>query len=520
MTGAALTGFEGQDIRTLFDERTAARGEHPFVIWEPFEGQGRSWSYAEFGLALSRFAAGLRARGVQAGDPVLIHLGNRPKFLLAWLGCAYAGAVAVTTNTVSAPDEVAFYANHAQVVGAVTESAYAEAVGAALPLGAWMAVVGVDGDAACDEITGDPSTLSPRNADPMASFGIQYTSGTTARPKAVVWSHANALWGAKMSAMHEALTPDDVHLVHLPLFHTNAQVYSVLASLWVGATVVLQPRFSASRFWPVSLRHGCTWTSMVPFCVRALLNQPVPEGHSYRHFGTPVCDPQTDRMVGVKTVGWWGMTETVTHGIVGSPVRPDAPMSLGRPSPGYGIFVLDEEGRTVAPGAVGELHVGGRRGVSLFVEYLDDPVATAAAFTANGLLITGDRVRLEADGSLFFVDRAKDMLKVGGENVAASEIERVISAVAGVAEAAIAARRHRMLDEVPVAFVIPVDAADATLQKRVGDACAAVLAPFKLPVEIRLVEALPRSTLNKVAKAVLRAQLAAEDDVALLDRDL
>ena len=511
MIDGTLTGFEGQDVRTLIDERTSSRGAHPFLIWEPFDGEGRRWSYADFGAAVRRFAAGLRARGVQSGDAVLIHLENCPEFLVAWLGSAYAGAIGVTTNTRSVPDEVAYYARHARVVGAITEPPQAEVVRSALPPGAWLAVIGADGAEAFDAIAGDPGTLPARSADPMARFGIQYTSGTTARPKAVVWSHANALWGAKLSAMHEGLTPDDVHLVHLPLFHTNAQVYSVLASLWVGATVVLQPRFSASRFWPVSLRNACTWTSMVPFCVRALAGQPAPPDHRYRHFGGPVIDPPTDAAMRVKTVGWWGMTETVTHGIVGSSVRPDAAMSMGRPSPGYEIVVLDEQGRPVGPGEVGDLHVRGRRGVSLFVEYLDDPAATEAAFTDDGLLITGDRVRLSADGALFFVARAQDLVKVGGENVAASEIERVVAGVAGVSEVAVAARRHPMLDEEPVAFVIPIDAADETLSTRIEAACTTSLAGFKRPAEVRIVEALPRSTLNKVAKAVLRAMLAAED---------
>ena len=506
VTGMPVTGLEGQDVATLIDHRAASRGDHPFLIWEPFEGAGERWSYADLGAKARRFAAGLQARGVAVGDAILIHLDNRPEFLLAWLGCAYAGAVGVTTNTRSAGDEIAYYAGHARVVGAVTERAYAEAVRAALPADTWMTVVdGGDCDAASASVEGDDWV--PRSPDPDARFGIQYTSGTTARPKAVVWSHANALWGARLSAQHEGLTPDDVHLVHLPLFHTNAQVYSVLASLWAGATVVLQPRFSASRFWPVSLCHGCTWTSMVPFCVRALVDRPVPAGHRYRNFGYPVCDPPTDAVLGVKSVGWWGMTETVTHGVVGSPAEPDSPMSMGRPSPGYGILVLDDKRRPVAPGEVGDLYVRGLRGVSLFVEYLDDPSSTAAAFTDDGLLITGDRVLLEADGSLFFVERAKDMLKVGGENVAASEIERVIATVAGVSEVAVVARRHPMLDEVPVAFVIPLDADDATLADRIGTACATALADFKRPAEVRLVDALPRAPLNKVSKAALREML-------------
>lgn len=517
MTPAALTPFEATDIRTLIDEQAARRGNHPFLVWEPFDGEGATWSYAQFGNTVRRFAAGLQARGVQSGERVLVHLDNCPESVIAWLGCAYAGAVPVTTNTRSSADELAFFASHSGAVAGITQPRFAAMVRQAAPALAWVAVTATDNGAAPEAnvagftpfaaIDADPDTLAQRPHDPMAPFGIQYTSGTTSRPKAVLWSHANALWGAQLCARHEDLRADDVHLVHLPLFHTNAQVYSVAASLWVGATVVLLPKFSVSRFWPVSLRHGCTWTSMVPFCVRALMGQPRPERHSYRHWGSGVCEPPTDAHFGVKTIGWWGMTETISHGTVGSPHRANTPMSMGRPSPGYEIHVLDEHGQPVAPGETGDLYVRGERGVSLFLEYFNDPAATAAAFRADGLFITGDRVRLGEDGALYFADRAKDMLKVGGENVAASEIERVIALVPGVAEAAVVAKKHPMLDEVPVAFVIPAQGAGEDLPSRILAACTAQLADFKRPHEVRLVDSLPRATLEKVAKAQLRAML-------------
>ena len=152
----------------------------------------------------------------------------------------------------------------------------------------------------------------------------------------------------------------------------------------------------------------------------------------------------------------------------------------------------------------------GVRGLSLFQEYLGQPQATAASFTADGWFRTGDRVDLLADGSIRFGDRSKDMLKVGGENVAASEIERVIAAVPGVRECAVVARKHRMLDEVPVVFVLAAAGAPADLSDRVAAACTAQLADFKRPHEVRLVDELPRSTLEKIAKAQLRQALAAE----------
>ncbi|PZR36703.1 AMP-binding protein [Caulobacter segnis] len=518
-----INPFAGMDMRSILDARAASRPDHPFLIWEPLEGEGRRWSYAAFVEAVGRFAAGLHARGVEPGQRVLIHMDNCPEFVIAWMGCAYAGAVAVTTNTKSARDELAYFAKHSQAVAAVTQPAFARLVAEAAPELAWRVVTDTDGGVAPTKrvdgfepfaaIDGDVGNLPARPHDPWAPFGIQYTSGTTARPKAVVWTHGNALWGARACAQNEDLRADDVHFTYLPLFHTNAQSYSVLASLWVGATVVLAPRFSASRFWPVSLKHGATWTSMVPFCARALLTQPVPDNHSYRQWGNGVCDAPWDAHFGVRTLGWWGMTETITHGVVGSMNQANAAMSMGRPAPGYAIHVLDEAGQPVQPGQVGDLFVGGERGVSLFLEYAGDPAATAAAFRADGLFATGDRVRLGQDGFLYFSDRSKDMLKVGGENVAASEIEHVIAAVSGVAEVAVVAMRHTMLDEVPVAFVIPQPGHAVGLSERIAESCQGALATFKRPHQIRLVDSLPRSTLEKVAKAELRAALVAESSV-------
>jgi crotonobetaine/carnitine-CoA ligase len=146
----------------------------------------------------------------------------------------------------------------------------------------------------------------------------------------------------------------------------------------------------------------------------------------------------------------------------------------------------------------------------LFKAYLHNEAATAESYDEHGYFITGDRVRLLEGGFFRFGDRAKDMLKVGGENVAASEIEQVVITVAGVREAAVVAKKHPMLDEVPVVFVIPqvgVAKAPPTLPDDILAACRSGLADFKVPREVRLVDELPRSTLEKVAKAELRRML-------------
>ena len=115
------------------------------------------------------------------------------------------------------------------------------------------------------------------DSDPLAFNSVQYTSGTTSRPKGVVWTHANALWGARSNAAVCAIQPDDIGHVFLPLYHTNALCYSHLATLWAGATIVLQPRFSASRYWDCVTEHKCSWGIQIPFSLKALMSQPIPE---------------------------------------------------------------------------------------------------------------------------------------------------------------------------------------------------------------------------------------------------
>ena len=513
-----LHPFMNFDIAHLLQRQAEVRGDHPCLIWEPFEGDRLVWSYREFFDATRRVAQGLAARGVKLGDRVLVHLDNCPESIFAWLGCGVLGASAVTTNARSVGDELRYYADTAQVVGAITQPRFAELV-ATSTTPAFLIVTDTDNGAAAApghapsaadsfERLFEAELFELRAPDPHANFSVQFTSGTTSRPKGVVWNHANALWGARMCARNEHLTADDVHLTHLPLFHTNAQAYSVLSSLWAGATIVAQPRFSASRFWDVSLRNRCTWSSIVPFCAKALMarDEAVPD-HQYRLWGNGAQLPMWDDYFGVKTISWWGMTETITQPIVSDPSVPSTPTSMGRPSPAYEIAVRHEDGTLVGPGETGGLFVRGRPGLSLFKEYLGNPEATEASFDDRGFMITGDRVKVLPNGDLQFGDRDKDMLKVGGENVAASEIERVVGTVAGVAECAVVAKRDPMLDEVPVVFVLPPSggAGDkGALEASVLEACQSALADFKVPREVHVVDELPRSTLEKIAKAKLR----------------
>lgn len=520
-----LHPFMAHDIPSLLAERARGRGDHPFLIWHPFEDTPRTWTYGTFAHDVERIAAGLLARGIGAGDRVLIHLDNCPELLLAWYACARIGAVGVTTNARSSADELTYFAEHAEVKGAITQPAFAELVAASTRSAGWLVVTSHDagvpagpgtrpsGAEAFASLYGDPQSVPSRPADPMAPIGVQYTSGTTSRPKGVVWTHANALWGARVNAAHEDLRASDVHLVYLPLFHTNAQAYSVLAALWAGATCVLLPRWTTSRFWDLSLQYKCTWTSMVWFCLNALAKTTPPDHHHYRLWGNGMCSPPQDALYGVKTVGWWGMTETISHGIVGHADLDNRPLAIGKPAPEYGVAIEHDDGTPVEPGEMGNLKILGTRGVSLFKEYLHNTDATNDAYDADGWFITGDQVTLHEDGFISFTGRDKDMLKIGGENVAAAEIERVLMELPEVVEVAVVGRKHRMLDEEAVALLLVQGgpgAVEAGLPDRALAACRAKLADFKVPAEVRVMQEFPRSTLEKIAKAKLREMLEAE----------
>jgi len=513
--------FAGLDVPWLLRMRAEVRRDHPFLIWAPFEAPARKWSYGEFHDGVGRLAAGLLKRGIKQGDYVLIHLDNCIEAMLAWFACVELGAIAVTTNTRSAAAEIEYFAGHCGAVAAITQPAYAELVAANCKGLRWIAVISHDAGAApkaaptrgdsFEQLFADSADRPRRATDPLAPCSVQYTSGTTSRPKAVLWTHANALWGAKVNAAHQDLHASDVHQTYLPLFHTNALAYSMLASLWVGGTCVIQPRFSASRFWSVALEHGCTWTSTIPFCMKALLEHEIPKHHKFRLWGSAVNEPPPFAAFGIKIIGWWGMTETITHGIVGEVDQPNTAMSIGRAATEYAIRITDDQGRPTEVGDTGNLSIKGVPGLSLFAEYLHNEKATRESFNEHGYFLTGDRVTLLERGYIKFGDRAKDMLKVGGENVAASEIEQVIALVPGVREAAVVARKHPMLDEVPVVFIIPqtgLDGLPHDLHDNVMAACRRALADFKVPREIRFVDEMPRSTLEKVAKAELRKMLA------------
>jgi len=205
------------------------------------------------------------------------------------------------------------------------------------------------------------------------------------------------------------------------------------------------------------------------------------------------------------------MTEMITLPIMDDPHHPSPSASIGRPAPGVEVAIRCDDGSDCTIGETGELWVCGIRGITIFKEYLNNPEATASSFDADGWFMTGDRVSIDAQGYLFFEDRQKDLLRVGGENVSAAEIEAVIHQTGWVQECAVVGQKHAMLEEVPVVFVKPADDVPTDLKEKLIKHCQQHLADFKVVRDVYIVDDFPRATLQKIAKYKLREQLSVSD---------
>ncbi|MGE0383353.1 MAG: class I adenylate-forming enzyme family protein [Gammaproteobacteria bacterium] len=516
---AARFQFGGLDLPTQVEAWARGRGEHPFLLWEPRSGRHRIWTYAAFDREVRSIAAGLARHGIGVGDRVLIHSDNCPEMVFAWYACAAVGAMAVTTNTGSVANEMQYFARQARPRAAITQPRHARLVQENAPGLDWMAVTADNGGeepagAECnhagmafEELLGDPD-LAPRRApDPMLPAGIVYTSGTTSRPKAVVHTHANLLWAGRIGPATLNFTGADTHMAYMPFFHTNAQLWSTAVALGVGGSVLLLPQVTVSRFWDVVAKHGVTHMSLMPLVERGVAEIPVPAGQRLKVVQGGIAPVEFARRCGARPMAAYGMSETVIHTIRTDVWRDWPPYALGRPTPGYEVRLVDAQ-RDAGCGIdePGEIQVRGIRGMHLFLEYYDNPEANAQAFTADGWFRTGDIARLGADGLFYYQDRDKDRLKVGGENLSASEVEAEILQVPGVVEAAVVGRSDPMLDVVPVAFVIRGAAApdEAALRAAIFARCGERLSKFKRPRAVHFLDEFPRALLGKVAKNRLR----------------
>lgn len=491
-------------------DAVASAGDRPFLVWEDAGGRVSAWTYSEFDTLVARVAGGLADRGVGAGDAVHLALANSPAFVAVWLAAAQLGAWIVPSDPRATAPEIAGHVGRTRpAVGLCARTragVYREGAGSTTE------VVEVDeDDVEVGALAGSPAEWPPAERPaPRDTAAVMFTSGTTSAPKGVVVTQANYAFAGDVMAATAGLDAADRQLVVLPMFHANAQYYSFASAIAVGASVALMHGFSASGFLSQAARHGATHASLFAAPMRMILARgatPVP-GLRLRHcwYAQNVTDDQYEelsRLLGCRPRQLYGMTETIPAVLTNRATDP-VPQSMGVPSLGCEVDLRAPDGDgEVVDGEIGEVAVRGVRGITLFAGYLADPETTARSFRA-GWFRTGDLAHRDADGRFYFAGRRSDVLKVAGENVSVVEVEAVLAEHESVLEAAVVGEPDEIRDEVPVGYVVqqpgraPIDVAELHRW------CEARLSKVKRPVRIEVVDELPRTSVGKIRKFMLR----------------
>ncbi|WP_430332544.1 long-chain-fatty-acid--CoA ligase [Rhodococcus sp. ACT016] len=506
---------------TISDQLARHARRTPDVSALRFDGLDRS--YRELDERVNRLARTLLDRGVTAGDCVVTLCHNSPELIETYFACARIGAICVPLNFRSAAAEVEYLLDDSGAEHVVVDAALVPVLALAstgrtlrtcLVVGAWDGTADAEGfDAALS--AADPSPVAIA-VDELAPALIMYTSGTTGRPKGAMLSHYNLMVQCMSRIAHIGL-PTDCHvwLIATPLFHIGA-FSGMLPAIQVGATVVLarSGAFDAVEIVDVLERERVGYCFLVPAQWQAICAVP---GIAERELSalqliswgaapatTTLIRTLLDTFPSASIFSAFGQTETcpVTTLLLGE----DAERKLGAvgtPLLNVEVRIVDADMNDVATGEIGEIVY---RGPSVMTGYWNKPEATAAAFS-GGWFHSGDLVRQDEDGYIYVVDRLKDMIISGGENIYCAEVEDVIAAHPEVAEVAVIAAPHEVWGEVPHAVVVPRDPAAPPTLDGLTDWSRERLAGYKCPKLLTVLPELPRNTTGKVQKNVLRTQL-------------
>jgi len=464
-----------------------------------------------------RLAAVLRGLGLRHGERVVMMLPNAPEFVVAYFAIQEAGGTVVPVNTLFKPDEVRHLLQDSGAPLAVTLRTFyptvREAAGGLAGRPRILVLDGEEGALSAPDLTLAEgmrhAQQTPAEAPAAEVAACLYTSGTTGRPKGALLTHANILANIASFGQVIRCAPEDVFCCVLPMFHSFAATVMTLFPISVGATVVVEPRFAPESLLRTLSERRCTFFAGVPAMYALLASLPdVRADLSALRLcvsgGAPLPVEVLHRFegrYGIPIYEGYGPTECSPALTVNPPSGKRKVGSVGLPLPGVEIRVVDEGGRPVGTGEVGEVTA---KGPNVMLGYLNRPAETAAVLR-DGWFYTGDLGRLDEEGYLTIVDRKKDMLIVGGLNVYPREVEAVLEAHPAVAEAAVIGVPDPVKGEEPLAFVA-LRAGQAASGQDLLRSLRARLAAFKVPKRIIFLEALPRNATGKVLKHVLKSQ--------------
>lgn len=458
---------------------------------------------------------------VPTAGRVGIWMVNHPSWIETYLAASLGGMVPVAMDPSWTDAEIAHAVTHADIAAVICDSERARrllALGDGVASVRHVVAVELDGTPSPEGAVAygmlvpganptDQVSLPPADG-PTPTTQIMFTSGTSAgRPRAVVLG-LGARGGADYREMF-GLDRNDRAIIVTPFFHSNGLGGTIVA-LTHGASVVFPRRFSAARFWPLVDRYRPTYLFTLAPIANILLSRgvhPAERRHNIR-VGIIAAGGAANRATiedrfGFPVLDIYGMTETVGSGAYNKLSDPPRPGSCGRPGPGSTMQIVRDDGTSAPAFEIGEVVYD--RSSIVFTEYLGDETATSADIDGEHFR-TGDLGYFDDEGYFYFVDRKKDMLRRGGENIWSVEIEEVLRSSEHIADAAVVGKPDPVLGERVAAFVIPAEAA-ARDAAAIRSFAQERLAAFKVPEDIMFVEELPRTATGKVIKARLREQL-------------
>jgi crotonobetaine/carnitine-CoA ligase len=483
-----------------------------------FEG---AWlTYAEVVTRADGVARGLNALGVAKGDRVAFLAGNSPDYFVAFLAVVRLGALFVPIIDGSKPPEIEYVLNHSSSSYLVTDEAHIAELGdASVSLFRdlrYVFLLGPALDAPRAELSAEgPERLTLEDLRALEGpspsvavsgdddLGIFYTSGTTGKPKGAVLPHRGLASAGHLMAERLRYGPDDVVMCALPLFHVGGLHYCMAPAIAARSGVMLQRRFSVSRFWRDVEQSGATGGLLMPAMMAMLLTLPeTPEArdHSLKLVCSHYRDQKFSGRFGVDIVTTWALSEGSGIGTFTAPDYDRHEENLiGWPLGDGELKIVDEFGLGLQAGGVGEICI---RHDSLMRCYWNDPRQTRVTLR-DGWLHTGDVGRLDDEGRLFFEGRVKNMIKRAGENVAAEEVQGVITQHPDVVECAVIGVPDPIRTEEVKAFVVGMEGAVLSAEQLV-EWCEERLSSFKVPRYIEFTTELPKSTTGKIQLFKLR----------------
>nr|WP_314624814.1 malonyl-CoA synthase [uncultured Noviherbaspirillum sp.] len=480
-------------------------------------GCGRQYSWDDMDRGSARIASLLASLDLPPDARIAVQVDKSPEAVMLYLATLRAGLVYLPLNTAYRASEIAYFLGDAQPSVVVCSPANAGWVQALAADAGTQHVYtldelrdGINHGTLLDDAAAQPDRFDtvPRQADDLAA--ILYTSGTTGRSKGAMLTHRNLASNALVLRDYWQWQPGDVLLHVLPLFHIHGLFVACNGALVNGSKMLFLPRFDSAEV----VRHlpRATVFMGVPTYYTRLLDEPGFDRRACARIrlfvsGSAPLLPATftafRERSGHTILERYGMSETAM--LASNPYDgPRLPGSVGKPLPGVAIRIANAEGQACAAGDIGGIEV---RGPNVFKGYWRMPEKTAEEFTADAYFKTGDVGRFDADGYLWIVGRSKDLIISGGYNVYPKEVESVIDELDGVLESAVIGVPHADFGEAVVAVLV-LEAGASLGEAGIIAALKGRIANFKVPKQVHFVDELPRNTMGKVQKNLLRSRFA------------